>query len=258
MNISPSPWTPTTYPIPGSNPAPLETPQIDTPVLNRKKRGVADKDALWPQHSTIRVSLLGMTEEQKNFTKKQICKWAPHINLCIQFTDRPDGHIRIKADNNIIGGYSDIGKDSASDEEASMVVGFRDGLNAFAGGTITHEFGHALGLRHEHQHPDTNLDFNPKLIHERAVKSIPDVTLEEVKVNVIGKLPRDTVITSPYDRNSIMHYKFSKEELNGGEPVPEINELSEKDIKFISSLYPKVYCPPCRRSGFGFFPPPTV
>ena len=253
MNITPSFLAPTTYPSLDSNPGSLNTSQNDTPALNRKKRGVASRYELWPQNATIKISLIGMTEEQKKFTKKNICKWAPHINLKIQFTERSDGDIRIKADNTILGGHSAIGRNSAAGTGASMVIGFRDGNNADASGTILHEFGHALGLEHEHQHPNATLDFNLESIYQRAIKSDPTLTRDDVHYNVVEKLHHASVITSPYDAESIMHYKFSSEELNGGNAVPERNELSKEDIRFMSKLYPKGYCVPARHSGFGYY-----
>lgn len=81
-------------------------------ALSRTKRGVASQTELWPQSSTLRISLMGMTQDQEKFTKDNINKWAPHVNLKFEFTNRNDGDIRVGVDNGSIGGYSWIGTEA--------------------------------------------------------------------------------------------------------------------------------------------------
>lgn len=127
----------------GANPYPpgLPThlpPADDTQALNntgagalsRKKRGLADKYKLWPQFSTLRISMVGMTKEQASFTRENTNKWAPYVNLTFEFTDRHDADIRISANNTIRGGSSLVGTDAktAPPDEPTMEIGFLGGL----------------------------------------------------------------------------------------------------------------------------------
>ena len=79
---------------------------------------------------------------------------------------------------------------------------------------ILHEFGHALGLEHEHQRPDVpNLFDDEKLkeiiknqlMEDRMPHSDEDI---EKKIEEQWKaIPIDTAIkTSTYDKDSVMHY----------------------------------------------------
>ncbi len=214
-----------------------DTQHVDASALLRGKRGVAKTDTLWPQFSTIRISLMGMTKAQEQFTKDNINKWAPYINLKLEFTDKPGGDIRIQANNAVDGGYSYIGtqgKDAVADDEATMEIGFKGGLNDFNAQTVQHEFGHALGLHHEHQHPQSKLDFDLEWIRkdytDRGEPGDVDDNFAPVDPN--------EVTTSAYDQSSILHYSFPQDYLSNGQAVEGGTELSEGDKAFARSLYP--------------------
>lgn len=217
------------------NPSLLDSAEVAAP--SRPKRGVATTSALWPQQSVIKISLLGMTPEQEEFTKTNINKWAPHVNLTFEFTDDSDGDIRIAADNDLSGGHSYLGIRSLNVPayKPTTVIGFQGGLNAYNAGTIQHEFGHVLGLQHEHQHEHNNLDINWSVVNKAYIGK---GGAKEVKHN-FKPLVSD-VVSSEYDRKSIMHYGFASSWLNDGKAIKDNNELSEGDINFVRSLYPPV------------------
>lgn len=214
------------------------TQHVDAPALQRSKRGVAKQDALWPQFATLKISLMGMTKAQEKFTQDNINKWAPYINLKLEFTDKPGGDIRIQANNDVDGGYSYYGtegKGAVGANEATMEIGFLGGLNTFNARTVQHEFGHALGLHHEHQHPENTLEFDLEWIRKdyKDRKEPGDIDDNFAPVN-----PKE-VITSAYDQASIMHYSFPEDYLKRGEAIEASNELSEGDKAFARSLYPR-------------------
>ena len=73
---------------------------------------------------------------------------------------------------------------------------------------IRHEFGHALGLQHEHQHPNatrlTNISKLRKYLRERF-----DLTPEEVETKIRTQwaaLSGGASQKSKYDKESVMHY----------------------------------------------------
>jgi hypothetical protein len=210
--------------------------QAPTP-LNRSKRGVADHDKTWPQHSVLKISLLNMTEEQKKLTKDNIKKWAAHTNLFFKFTDSPNGDIRITADNTTSAAWSRVGTDARKTPayEPTMSIGFANPPASLAA-KIQHEFGHALGLRHEHKHPDRTLDFNKEQIYEEYASR--GKTRRQANHDIVRPFYRNDVHVSAYDRQSIMHYGFFASLMNDGQEIPKNTQLSQGDKNFIQSLYP--------------------
>ncbi|MGR3962911.1 hypothetical protein FW800_00335 [Pseudomonas sp. 910_23] len=206
---------------------------------SRAKRGVAMPDKLWPQHSVLTISRLNMTQEQKDLVQHNINKWAPHTNLYLKFIDSPNGDIRITADNNSHAGWSSVGTDAKNVplSKPTMSIGFKDSPDGIAA-TVQHEFGHALGLKHEHQHPDRTLDLNRQNIYDEY-ESRRQFSYEADN-NIIRTFSRPQVTASAnYDDKSIMHYGFPASRLNGGPPIPRNFKLSEDDKKFMQSLYPE-------------------
>ncbi|AZE93397.1 hypothetical protein C4J95_1271 [Pseudomonas orientalis] len=206
--------------------------------LSRTKRGVAAPDRLWPQHSVLTISLLNMTKEQKDVIKHNINKWAPHTNLYFKFTDRPNGDIRIVAKNDTDNAWSMIGTAAKKIplSEPTMSIGFKRTPTDLAA-TIQHEFGHALGLRHEHQHPDRTLDLNKPNIHQEYESQ--GLFAYNADEEVIQTPPRIQVKASPYDQKSIMHYGFKASDLQSGPPIPRPTQISGEDEHFMQSLYPQ-------------------
>lgn len=229
---------PTAYTTPAIPEHAYDNQAPKTSAPSRKKRAVAFPADLWPQHSTLKISLMGMTPEQEQFTKNNINKWAPHVNLTFEFTQSPNADIRIAADNTE-GGSSTIGVDAKNvpAPTPTMFIGFRRGLVPKTGQTVLHEFGHALGLKHEHQHPDRDLDFNKEFIYKEYDQGgRPRKNADEQMLNTFN---REQTKHSPYDRHSIMHYSLPNEYFNTQNPTSENYELSETDIQFIRKLYPK-------------------
>lgn len=204
-------------------------------VLAGIKHGVAIPSALWPQGSTLRISLIGMTHEQEQLTRHVIDKWAPHVNLKFEFTDAPDGDIRILADSDRAGGESAIGTQARSRDpsQPTMIVGFQGGSTVYNAGTILHEFGHALGLHHEHQHPQNTLDLNwEQILQDHRDRG------EEDKVPGSFFPLGEGIRTSAYDQKSTMHYGIPSAWLNSGGEIADNPELSQGDREFVQTLYP--------------------
>lgn len=229
---------PATYPpLDNSSPHNAEQPSVSSP--NRAKRGVAFPSDLWPQNSTIKISMSGMTPEQEQFTKNNINKWAPHVNLKFEFTNEANADVRIAGNNTAYAGSSKVGKNSKTPptDAPSMSIGFANGLGEKTAGQVIHEFGHALGLKHEHQHPDRTLDFNKKTVYKHYESlGKPRSDGDSQMLNTFNP---DKIYSSEYDQRSIMHYPFPGNFLNNNTPTPENNELSATDIQFISRMYPK-------------------
>ncbi len=81
---------------------------------------------------------------------------------------------------------------------------------------ITHEFGHVLGLQHEHLHPEA-FDEDPGCL--RRILNKPAKVSEHY-------------IYTPYNRNSVMNYCHTS--APGGDQIG----LDQEDIRNLRSIYP--------------------
>lgn len=110
---------------------------------------------------------------------------------------------------------------------------------------VQHEFGHAIGLYHEHQNPRgrciEELDW-PKVV---ALYSQAPYNLSEsyLKTNFLHQLDNKKVVSSQFDCKSIMLYFLPASLLIGNEAspcwLPETFVISELDLEAIEKFFPK-------------------
>jgi serralysin len=105
---------------------------------------------------------------------------------------------------------------------------------------VLHEFGHALGLIHEHQNPDTPIDWNRAAVI--ADLSGPPNNWDEATIenNMFKRYDPSEVSTTPTDRLSIMMYPIPASWTNDGFSADLNKELSDTDRDFIRGALPVV------------------
>lgn len=103
---------------------------------------------------------------------------------------------------------------------------------------VLHEFGHALGLIHEHQNPKNNpFQWNKKEVYQYYAENF-QWTSEKVEKNILECYSENQLMAGQYDSNSIMLYAFPAEFTENGYSTKWNSELSEGDKSFIQSIYP--------------------
>ena len=104
---------------------------------------------------------------------------------------------------------------------------------------IIHEFGHALGMIHEHQHPTAGIRWNRAVV-ERYYTQELRWTLAAVRNNLFARLDSPETQFSDYDPHSIMHYPVPPEFTLDNVAVGWNTDLSDTDKQFIASVYPRL------------------
>ena len=186
--------------------------------------------------TTLRVRFLGGTASQQNIARQQAAWWTQHANLTFDFNNAPDAEIRISFDSTD-GAWSYIGTDARGipANEATMNLGFLDG------GTAGHEFGHAIGLAHEHQNPDGGIQWNEAVVL-KALAGPPNFwSAAKARHNVLDKYTADQLNGTKFDPKSIMLYFFPANWTLNGIGTEQNEVLSAIDKAFVASarMYPK-------------------
>ena len=199
-------------------------------------RAVLEFRKLWVNGSTLRVRFMGGTPAQQALVQTQAQWWTEHANLRFAFNNAPDAEIRIAFDQSD-GAWSNVGTDclSVPRNQPTMNLGFLDG------GTAGHEFGHAIGLGHEHQNPAGGLQWNEEVVI-RDLGGPPNFwTPEQVRFNVLEKYAADQIRGTEFDPDSIMLYAFPARWTKNGVSTHANNVLSAMDKAFIASAqaYPR-------------------
>lgn len=216
----------------------FKLPQPANHDIHAAARGVADISRIWERPNTsplvLHVRFLDGTPTLQAEVLKHARAWCEHAAIDFDQCDAYDAQIRVAFAPGR-GNWSYIGTDAVHPE-----IGFAQpsmNLVDIDPGTVLHEFGHALGLEHEHQHPDTLLQFNRQQILAEMTQPPNNWSVEQVDRNILDRFaPADLTVT-PFDPASIMTYEIPSSWLLGGTALPRNTCLSTGDITLISALY---------------------
>ena len=172
--------------------------------------------------------------------KQYAQEWTKHANLEFQFVTYGQADIRVSFVQNG-SSWSVIGKQAlqVSQHEATMNFGWLNDRTPdyeFRR-TILHEFGHALGLLHEHQNPSGGIPWDKEAVYSHY-RQTQGWDAQTTYANVIQKASRNATQFSAYDPRSIMHYPVAASLTNGQYQVGMNKELSRTDRAYIREVYP--------------------
>ncbi|MGZ8365971.1 MAG: M12 family metallopeptidase [Nitrospira sp.] len=191
---------------------------------------------MWINGSNLRVRFMGGNPAQQALAKEQALWWTQYANLTFDFNNAPDAEIRITFDSSD-GAWSYIGTDCQGipRNQPTMNLGFLDG------GTAAHEFGHAIGLAHEHQNPRGGIEWNEEVVIRDLSGPPNNWTEAEIRHNVLEKYAVDQIRGTNFDPDSIMLYFFPGSWVKSGIGTKANDVLSELEKTFIASkdAYPR-------------------
>ena len=199
-------------------------------------RAILVASKMWMNGSTLRVRFLGGNSQQRAIAREQATWWSDVANLKFDFNDAPDAEIRIAFDADD-GAWSYIGTDNRSIplNQPTMNLGFLDG------GTAAHEFGHAIGLGHEHQNPAGGIQWNEPVVIQNLSGPPNNWDVATIRHNVIKKYSVNQVRGTQFDPKSIMLYFFPANWTTNGIGTQANEVMSSLDKSFIASAaaYPR-------------------
>jgi len=210
--------------------------QMTKPVRSGIRRAISPIGKTWMNGSTLRVRFMGGTPTEQIVAKQQADWWAQVANLKFEFNNALNAEIRITFDRND-GAWSYVGTDCRSIplDQPTMNLGFLDG------GTAAHEFGHAIGLAHEHQNPAVGIQWNEAVVIREAAKSPNFWDETTTRHNILRKYSADQINGTKFDPDSIMLYFFPASWTLNGIGTKANDVLSSMDKAFVAGakMYPK-------------------
>ncbi len=208
-------------------------------IANDHARAFGSRSHFWNKN-VLRVRFLGGSEYVRSKVRQYAQEWSHHADMTFVFVDVEPSDIRISFDAES-GSWSYVGRTNSylSPQRATMNFGWfnaRTSETEFRRTTL-HEFGHALGLQHEHQHPEVAINWDRPAVYSYYART-QDWSRSDVDANIFRRYNSNSTNYSAYDPASIMHY-YIPSSLVIGSWTPRWNtRLSTTDKQFIGAIYP--------------------
>ena len=214
----------------------------DGPQGSNEKAALLN-EARWNPGDVIRIKFLEGDASLQDRVRSTAERWTEPgmANLQFQWVDSGDAEIRI-AFMQGDGSWSYLGTvcRSISDPEPTMNYGWLtpDSDDEELNRVVMHEFGHALGLIHEHQNPEGGIEWNEPAVIAELSGPPNSWSEEQIRVNVLNHYPKGDVTTTPVDPDSIMMYPIPASWTLDGFSADLNADVSPQDREFISQEYP--------------------
>lgn len=222
--------------------APLQPSAADLERVRSHKAALL-LSAKWEPGESITIRFLEGDQGLKDRVASVAKEWTRpgRANLDLVFVEEGDADIRI-AFKPGTGSWSHVGTDcrTIAADKPTMNYGW---LTAASSDdelrrVVLHEFGHALGLIHEHQNPEEPIQWNKAAVY--ADLSGPPNNWSEAKIdnNMFKAYEPEDLAATPVDDDSIMMYPIPAAWTLNGFSAGLNGELSPQDEALIANQYP--------------------
>ena len=234
--------------MPSSNPNRFcMCPTPDTLSETAKQAMSGKKAALlneyrWPAASVIKVKFLSGSPPLQAKVRDAALLWTgPGLaNLTLDFVPSGPAEIRVSFVEGD-GSWSYIGTDCQRFPEPQATMNFgwlHDGSSDDEiRSVVLHEFGHALGLIHEHQNPNRPIDWNKPAVYRDLSGPPNNWDKRTIDHNMFAKYEPGAVTATPVDAKSIMMYMIPAAWTNDGFSAGLNEDLSPDDKRLINQAY---------------------
>jgi serralysin len=199
-------------------------------------------EARWPAGQEIRVMFMEGDEALQDRVKAVAQQWtAPGMaRLTFNWVTEGPADIRIAFEQGQ-GSWSYLGTQCQEipDGQPTMNYGWLtpDSPDDELMRVVLHEFGHALGLIHEHQNPEGGINWNEPAVIADLSGPPNNWDEETIRHNVLDHYGPGETTGTDVDPDSIMMYPIPAAWTLDGFSADLNSDLSETDVEFIRQAY---------------------
>ena len=210
--------------------------------MNGHTKGAVLRSHQWPNHQAIRVRFLGGDPLLQARVKAVATEWTDISGLTFKFIAEGPADIRVAfvQDNR---SWSYIGTDCTriAEPQATMNFGWltADSPDDVLRPVVLHEFGHAIGMIHEHQNPHGGIQWNMDAVVHDLSGPPNNWDSATIQNNMFRAYAPGEVDATKLDTASIMMYPLPAAWTTDGTSAGFNNALSATDRQFIASVYPR-------------------
>jgi serralysin len=223
LNAPMAGYTPSLYP---------DTLRMEYPALLHSKR--------WATGRTLRVRFFNGDSTLRARVFRTAVEWTRHANVRLVESGDRDAEIRIRFTSDGAS-WSFLGTDAGrvSPNSHTMQFGWLTPTSSDeeVGRVVLHEFGHALGLIHEHQSPAASIPWDTTAVYDYYNRRY-GWNRSMVDAQIFRRYSETSTQYSAFDSLSIMQYAVPEELTLGDYAVGWNSTLSGADTAFARTIYP--------------------
>jgi hypothetical protein len=213
---------------------------VATTFDTTQTRGLADNYYLWDPGQKISVKFLTGSPALQHKIELIAREWERYANIHFSFVQAGNSNARINLDdkgghNSLIGTLAN----SVSQNQKTMNFDTTDFTDQSIHRIVLHEFGHLLGLLHEHFSPLAGISWNKQAVYNDLYKTNGWDTAT-VNANIFQTYALSYTNGTLYDKQSIMHYPILATWTTNQYSVDWNDSPSTGDKRLIAALYPFV------------------
>jgi serralysin len=211
-------------------------------------RAAALRASLWPEGTTIRVHFMEGDEGLRDQVFSVACEWLAAnggpANLHFEIVpSAQESDIRVTFRQGA-GSWSYTGvecQNASLAGQATMNYGWLTprSTDEEVRGVVLHEFGHAIGLIHEHQNPKQGIRWNRDAVVRDLSGPPNNWDPQTIINNVLSTYDPKAIEATEVDATSIMMYPIPAAWTDGTFVAGENNALSALDVQLVRELYPQ-------------------
>ncbi len=229
-------------------PLALETLSYDRAVAVRADNdgsaleGAGHRLRYWPTGMVLRVRFLDSPELAARVVTAAAA-WTEHANLTFQLVEDGPAEIRVTFEGS--GNWSALGTDALvpelfpADGPTMCLSEIPKAISSTRVDRLArHEFGHAIGLVHEHSSPVAGIRWDRPAVYAALAAPPNEWSPEMVDHNVFKTYDATVTNFTAFDPKSIMLYAYPPEWTLDRRTFPENHRLSATDAAFVAAIYP--------------------